>query len=284
MYLSSASKSSHKQRGEAVDNDVLERAVTASRGDGLDSTTEPRLETQAERLTGFRLFLVMFNLTLAVFLMLLDSSVVATVRQHPVGSSLSERVANLCDRRLPKSRATFIPSMTLGGTGQHIFWRSKSPTRRGPPPHTVVDIGLPSCAFQPLSGKIYSYFNVKWTFLAFFAIFEIGSALCGAAVSSTMLIVGRAVAGLGGSGLLNGGYTMIALAVPVAKQAGQHSNPRGRTKTPAADKRGATGYRGVMMSLSFFGLVSGPLIGGALTQFTTWRWCKRPPPPTRYFI
>ncbi len=227
---SSASQSSHDQRGGAVDNDGLERAATASRGDGLKSTTESRLETQENHLTGFKLFLVMFSLTLAVFLMLLDASVVATVRQHPVSCS-SERVADLCDRRLPKSRATFIPSMTLGGTGQHIFWPSKPSTRHGgnlPPSCAVVDIGLTSCAFQPLSGKIYSYFNVKWTFLAFFAIFEVGSALCGAAVSSTMLIVGRAVAGLGGSGLLNGGYTMVALAVPVAKQAGQHSNPRGR--------------------------------------------------------
>jgi MFS family permease len=97
-----------------------------------------------------------------------------------------------------------------------------------PSSRTVVDINLPSCAFQPLSGKIYSYFNVKWTFLVFFAIFEVGSVVCGAAVSSTMLIVGRAVAGLGGSGLLNGGYTMIALAVPVEKQAGKGFNSRGR--------------------------------------------------------
>ena len=33
-----------------------------------------------------------------------------------------------------------------------------------------------------------------------------------------MLIAGRAIAGLGGSGLLNGGITMIAGAVPIEKR------------------------------------------------------------------
>lgn len=58
----------------------------------------------------------------------------------------------------------------------------------------------------------------KWTILSFFAIFELGSVLCGAATSSKMLIVGRGIAGLGASGLLNGGYTIIHAMVPLHKQ------------------------------------------------------------------
>lgn len=46
-------------------------------------------------------------------------------------------------------------------------------------------------------------------FLGFFLLFEIGSALCGAAQSSVMLIIGRAVAGIGGAGLMNGGFTIV---------------------------------------------------------------------------
>jgi len=40
------------------------------------------------------------------------------------------------------------------------------------------------------------------------------------AQSSKMLIVGRAIAGLGGSGLMNGSLTIIAACVPLQKRAG----------------------------------------------------------------
>ena len=49
----------------------------------------------------------------------------------------------------------------------------------------------------------------QWTFLFFFLIFEIGSAICGAATSSGMLIGGRAVAGVGASGLVSGALTIM---------------------------------------------------------------------------
>jgi MFS family permease len=61
----------------------------------------------------------------------------------------------------------------------------------------------------------------KYTFLAFLGIFEFGSAICGAAQSSNMLIIGRAVAGLGGSGLSNGALTILSASVPMAKRPGK---------------------------------------------------------------
>jgi MFS family permease len=38
-----------------------------------------------------------------------------------------------------------------------------------------------SASFQPLTGKMYARFNSKKLFLGFFTIFNIGSAICGAA-------------------------------------------------------------------------------------------------------
>ncbi|KAL2869698.1 major facilitator superfamily domain-containing protein [Aspergillus lucknowensis] len=67
-----------------------------------------------------------------------------------------------------------------------------------------------------------------------------------------MLIVGRAVAGMGTSGMINGALTIIAGAVPMHKR-------------PA--------LIGGMMGISQLGLVLGPLIGGVLTDKASWRWC-----------
>jgi MFS family permease len=118
--------------------------------------------------------------------------------------------------------------------------------------HLKID-HLNSCALQPLTGKLYTHLSSKYTFLAFLALFEVGSVLCGAAQSSKMLILGRAVAGLGASGLTNGALTIIAAISPLHKRAALF---------------------GVMMSVSQIGVVAGPVIGGVLTQYASWRWCK----------
>jgi MFS family permease len=74
--------------------------------------------------------------------------------------------------------------------------------------------GIWSCYY--LRSAQRADFN-KYAFIFFLAIFELGSLLCGVAQSSNMLIVGRAVAGIGGSGLLNGGLTIIRACVPNEK-------------------------------------------------------------------
>ncbi|PVH68205.1 hypothetical protein DL98DRAFT_441745 [Cadophora sp. DSE1049] len=47
-------------------------------------------------------------------------------------------------------------------------------------------------------------FNAKWTYILCVALFEVGSAIYGAAPSMDALIVGRAICGVGGSGMYVG--------------------------------------------------------------------------------
>jgi predicted MFS family arabinose efflux permease len=56
--------------------------------------------------------------------------------------------------------------------------------------------------------------------MAFFAVFELGSLICAVSTSSKMLIVGRAVAGMGTSGIMNGAFTIVAGCVPMEKRPG----------------------------------------------------------------
>ncbi|EAU36749.1 predicted protein [Aspergillus terreus NIH2624] len=48
---------------------------------------------------------------------------------------------------------------------------------------------LVTCMFQLIFGKLYGYFPIKWVFLAAIIIFEIGSAVCGAAPTSDAFIL-----------------------------------------------------------------------------------------------
>ncbi len=61
--------------------------------------------------------------------------------------------------------------------------------------------------------------------MVFFGLFEFGSLLSAVATSSKMFIVGRAVAGMGGSGVVNGGLTIIAKCVPMQKRGCKELSP-----------------------------------------------------------
>ncbi|KAF4778633.1 major facilitator superfamily transporter [Colletotrichum scovillei] len=124
---------------------------------------------------------------------------------------------------------------------------------------SISDIGwygsaylLTTCTFQLTFGKLYSLFSIKVIYLISIIIFEIGSAICGAAPQSVVLILGRAIAGVGCAGILAGTFTIIAVIIPLPKR-------------PA--------YTGLVGAVYAIASVVGPLLGGAFTDKVTWRWC-----------
>ncbi|KAL4924232.1 MDR family MFS transporter [Aspergillus undulatus] len=127
--------------------------------------------------------------------------------------------------------------------------------------HALGDVGwyasayhLTNCAFQLFWGKLFTFYIVKWVYLAALFLFELGSLICAVAPSSTALIVGRAIAGVGAGGVTNGSFLLIAHSVEPVKR-------------PTL-----VGLLGSMYGLA---AIAGPLMGGAFTDndSLTWRWC-----------
>jgi predicted MFS family arabinose efflux permease len=95
-------------------------------------------------------------------------------------------------------------------------------------------------------------FQVKISYLVALVIFELGSLVCGIAPNSTVLIIGRAVQGLGSAGIITGSFVIIGHCVPMVKRPVYFASA------------------GLMFGV---GAITGSIFGGIFTDLVTWRWC-----------
>lgn len=161
--------------------------------------------------SGIRLVCIVTSLCMTVFLFALDGTILATAQP-----AITDQFNSLDD----------------------ISWYSAA-------------FFLTTCAFQLPFGKAYALLNVKMTFIVSVLIFLVGSAVCGATPTSIGLIIGRAIAGIGGAGVLGGVFIIIAKQIPLRKRSLY------------------AGFVGAAFSIAS---VLGPVIGGAFTTNVSWRW------------
>lgn len=180
--------------------------------DNEKGEAETEVEVPPRDISGWRWGLVVFAILSSTFLFALDNTIVADVQ--PVIVTHFDSVSKL---------SWLSVAFLIGAAATNLVW-----------------------------GKVFGQFNAKWTYILCVFLFEVGSAVCGAAPTMDALIVGRAICGVGGSGMYVGVMTLLAATTTM------HERPM------------YVGGTGLTWGL---GTVLGPIIGGAFTDSSAgWRW------------
>lgn len=110
---------------------------------------------------------------------------------------------------------------------------------------------LSAAVFIPISGWLGDRFGTKRTFALALVVFTVGSFLCGIANGVGSLVAFRVLQGSGGGLLTPVGATMLLRAFPLAERARASS---------------------LIIIPAVVAPALGPVIGGYLVEFQSWRW------------
>ena len=110
---------------------------------------------------------------------------------------------------------------------------------------------LTSALATPVFGKLADLFSRRNLMLAGVAIFVAGSTLCGAAQSMEMMVLFRAIQGIGGGAIYALAFIVVGVLYPAEKRAKM---------------------QGIISSIWGLSSILGPLAGGIIVENWSWRW------------